>query len=183
MGLDDVVQEVRTGSERKAKETLDAAKAEADAILADARANAAHYETERLAQAERDVEQLERQAISHARFEARKTVLATENELRDVLRQRIVDGLAGLDAKTRKAHIKALTEKAQGIIPSGRVWGAAKDADALKGGAYEFAGEADIAGGLIVESEDGRERLDLSYETILGDVWRDVLAAEAKLFE
>lgn len=183
MGLDDVVQEVRTGSERQAKEILDAAQAEADTILADARAKAAHYETERLAQAERDVEQLERQAISHARFEARKAVLATENELRDELRRHIMDGLAGLDAKTRKAHIKTLTKTAQAIIPSGRVWGAAADAAALKEGAYEYAGEADIAGGLIVESDDGKERLDLSYETLLGDVWRDVLAAEAGLFE
>ena len=39
-----------------------------------------------------------------------------------------------------------------------------------------------ISGGIVVESEDGRTRLDLSYDTLLDGMWRDVLKAEAELF-
>ncbi len=183
MGLEQVVQEVRTGAEQKAKDILAEAQAEADRIMQDAQGKADAYKAQRLAQAERDVEQIKKQAISHAQFEARKAVLSTENELRDELRARIIDGLAGLDDKTRAGHVKTLLATAESIIPTGQAWGAAQDEKALSGGKYAFAGATDIAGGLIVESEDGRERLDLSYETLLGDVWRDVLAAEAGLFE
>ena len=183
MGLEEVVQEVRQGAQRKAQDILAAAQAEADRLMQDAQSQASAYEQQRLAQAERDVEQIKKQALSHAQFEARKAVLSTENDLRDALRRRIILGLLELDAKTRTAHIKALLKKAQDIIPAGRVWGASKDATALKAGPYEYAGETDIAGGLIVESGDGKERLDLSYETLLEDVWRDVLAVEAGLFD
>ncbi len=183
MGLDDVVQEVTAGAEARAKEILDAAQAEADGILGNARDQAAAYEADRLAQADRDVDQIKKQAISNAKFEARKIVLSTEGELREELRARIIDGLAALDEKTRTGHIKSLLTKAEAVIPTGKVFGAEQDAAALKEGSYAFGGTVDIAGGLVVESDDGKERLDLSYETLLGDVWRDVLASEAGLFE
>jgi V/A-type H+-transporting ATPase subunit E len=184
MGLDDVVQEVTAGAERQAKEILDAAQAEADALLEEARAQSAAYEADRLKQADRDVDQIKKQAISNAKFEARKAVLSTENDLRDDLRARIIDGLSALDAKTRKGHVATLLKTATGIIPAGKVFSAKQDESVLKSADdYSFGGVIDIAGGLVVESENGRERLDLSYETLLGDVWRDVLAAEAGLFE
>ncbi len=183
MGLDQVVQEVRDGGDKRAQEILGAARAEADAILAKAREQADAYKAQRLAQAERDVEQLQRQHLSNAQFEARKLVLETENELRGALRATIVEGLSGLNAATRKKHIAALLKQAKDVVPKGKVWGAAADAKALgEAKEYAFAGDVDIAGGLIVESEDGKVRLDLSYETLLDDAWRDVLKAESGLF-
>lgn len=74
-------------------------------------------------------------------------------------------------------------ERAQTIVPKGKVWGSEKDAEALgKSKAYTHAGNLPIAGGLVVESEAGDARLDLSYETILDEAWRDVLKAEAAIF-
>ncbi len=62
-------------------------------------------------------------------------------------------------------------------------WGAAQDTTALKAQkTYKHAGSHAIAGGIIVESEDGRTRLDLTYETLLDGMWRDVLKSEAALF-
>ncbi len=182
MGLDQVVQEVRDGAERQAKEILDAARAEADAILAKARDAAAAYEAGRMAQATRDAEQLQRQYLSNAKFEARKLVLSTENELRNELRTTLIEGLAGLGAAPRKKHLKALLARAAETVPSGKVWGNAKDAKELKASDYTYAGDVEIAGGLIVESDDGTVRLDLSYETLLDGLWRDVLKAESELF-
>jgi vacuolar-type H+-ATPase subunit E/Vma4 len=85
--------------------------------------------------------------------------------------------------KAREAHIKALVAQAQKVIPAGKVWGSAQDTTALHTQkAYTHAGQVPIAGGIVVESEDGMNRLDLSYETLLDEAWRDILKAEARLF-
>jgi V/A-type H+/Na+-transporting ATPase subunit E len=183
MGLQEVVHEVRDGAERRAQEILQAARAEADGILDDARKQVAAYEAERSALAKRDVEQVRRQGESHAGFESRKRVLETESRLRIELRGHIISGLAALDEKTRGKHIEKLLKQATGLISSGSVRGAKSDEAVLKSAKpYNYAGTIDIAGGIVVESKDGSERLDLSYETLLDGVWRDVLAAEAGLF-
>jgi V/A-type H+-transporting ATPase subunit E len=185
MGLDQVITEVRRDGETRAQATLKAARQEADAILAAARAQAQALEKARLEAAAREAEQARAQALSRAESEARKAVLTAEADLREDLRRRVVAHFAALPAKAREAHLKALVKTAQAVIPSGKAWGADRDAAALKtaaGKAYAVAGSLPIAGGLVVESEDGRTRLDLSYETLLDGLWRDVLKSEAALF-
>lgn len=183
MGLDQVIGEVRRDGEAKAQATIKAARSEAEALLAAARAQAHAYEATRMEQAERDATALQAQAASRAESEARKVVLSAEAELRDQLRENVLKHFHDLPAKTREAHLKALVAQAQSLIPAGSVWGAASDATALKSTkGYKHAGSLPIAGGIVVEAEDGRTRLDLSYETLLDGMWRDVLKAEAELF-
>ncbi len=63
------------------------------------------------------------------------------------------------------------------------MWGASADAATLeKTKPYAYAGTTAIAGGILVESESGDARLDLSYETLLEDAWRDIQRSEAALF-
>jgi V/A-type H+/Na+-transporting ATPase subunit E len=183
MGVYQVIGEVRRDGEARAQAILKAARQEADALLAKARDQAKAYEDQRLAQAAREADQARAQAASRAESEARKAVLSAEAELRETLRAKVLEHFAGLPAKAREAHVKALVKTAQGAIPAGKAWGAEKDAAALKAQkAYTVAGTLPIAGGLVVESEDGSTRLDLSYETLLDGLWRDVLKAEADLF-
>lgn len=183
MGVDQVIGEVRRDGEARAQATLKAARQEADAILAAAKAQAKAHEKARLEAAARESEQVKAQALSRAESEARKAVLTAEAELREALRAQVLRHFAELPAKAREAHVKALAKTAAAVIPAGSAWGAEKDAAALKAAKpYKHAGSLPIAGGLVVESEDGRTRLDLSYETLLEGMWRDVLKAEAGLF-
>ena len=183
MGLDQVIGEVRRDGEMRAQAIVKAARTEADAILSAAKAQAAKDEKARLDQAARDAEQAKAQALSRAESEARKAVLTAEAELRSRLRANVVAHFADLSAKARDAHLKALLKTATAVIPAGSVWGAEKDAAALKAAKpYKHAGSLPVAGGIVVESEDGKTRLDLSYETLLDGMWRDVLKAEAELF-
>jgi V/A-type H+-transporting ATPase subunit E len=183
MGLDTVIGEVRRDGEGRAQGILANARKEADAILANAKAQAQALENQRLVQAAREAEQAKAQAMSRAESEARKAVLSAEADLRSELRAQVLQHFASLPAKSREAHVKSLVKTAQAVIPSGSVWGADKDAAALKAQkAYKHAGSLPVAGGIVVESDDGRTRLDLSYETLLDGLWRDVLKAEAALF-
>jgi len=183
MGVDQVIGEVRRDGDARAQATTAAARKEADAILAAAKAQAAQMEKARLEAAAREAEQVKAQALSRAESEARKAVLGAEAELREALRAKVLAHFAALPAKAREAHLKSLLKTAQSVIPSGSVWGSDKDAAALKAAKpYKHAGSLPIAGGIVVESDDGKTRVDLSYETLLDGLWRDVLKAEAGLF-
>lgn len=183
MGLEQVIGEVRRDGDQRAKKLIDDAQAEASRILAAATEKVQAYEDERMKAATRDAEQARQQIRSGAEFEARKLVLRAEAELRGELRQAVLDGFATLPAATRAKHITALLATAKKTIPDGVVRGARQDAKALESQTtYKYGGQADIAGGIIVESANGMNRLDLSYETLIADMWRDVLKAEAGLF-
>lgn len=183
MGLEQVIGEVRRDGDERAKSILDDARSEAQRLLEAARQKAQDYEAERLRAARRDAEQLQAQIRSGAEFEARKEVLRTEAELRAQLRDTVLQGFAALPDDARKRHIEKLLATAKQTIASGTVRGAPADEAVLKSqDQYAYAGTGDITGGIVVESQDGRNRLDLSYETLLDDMWRDVLQAEAGLF-
>ncbi|MHB8632776.1 MAG: V-type ATP synthase subunit E family protein [Thermoplasmatota archaeon] len=183
MGLDQVLGEVRRDGDGRADAILKRAREEAEAILATARQQAQSYETERLAAAQRDAALRQAQALSRAESEARKAVLAAETTLRLELRKAVLDALAELPDKQRSSHLKTLVKKAREVVPEGKAWGAAADAKALASHKeYKHAGDLPMAGGIVVESTAGDARLDLSYETLLDEIWREVLKAEAPLF-
>lgn len=183
MGLDQVIGEVRRDGEARAQHLLAEARKEAAAILDAARAQAKQHEAARLAAADKESAAVAAQAASRAESEGRKAVLGAEAQLRAELKRTILQGLQDLPPKVREAHLKKLLAKAQEIVPKGTVWGAAQDTAVLHAQkAYKHAGSHAIAGGIVVESEDGATRLDLSYETLLDEAWRDILKAEAGLF-
>lgn len=182
MGLEQVIDEVRTRADARAQEIVSEARAEAEQIVADAKAKAAEYEAKKLADGEKDAAQLKATATSHAEFESRKARLGAESEMRDALRSQILEAFNGLKKTDRNKHIKKLVATAKEAIPDGRIWSNETDANTAEKTGYDFAGTVDIAGGIIVESTDGKVRLDLSYETLIDDQWRTVLQAEAGLF-
>lgn len=184
MSLTEVLGDVRRDGEARAQAILAAARKEAEAILATARTQAKDGEAARLTAADRDAQQLTAQAASRADSDARKAVLTTEAALRDDLRKQVLSGLIALPAKTRQAHLTTLVATARSAVPAGKVWGSEADAEFLaKSKPYSHAGSLPITGGIVVESEDRMIRLDLSYETLLEQAWRDVLKSEAGLFQ
>lgn len=183
MGVDQVIGEVRRDGEARAQQVLQQARKEAADILAQARQQAQAHEAAQIARADKEAKAILAQGASRAESEARKTVLGAEAELRAQMKQAILAALRDLPAKAREKHVAALVKRAQAIIPKGTVSGAAADAAALAAQkTYKPGGDLPVAGGIVVESEDGRARLDLTYETILEESWRDILKAEAGLF-
>ncbi len=181
MGLEQVIEEVRRDGDKRSQSLLDEARREADEILREAQERVDAYKAAQSAQLEKEIAQLKVQVASSAEFSSRKAVLNEEAALREQLRKRILEGFAAFPESRRKKHITALLKKAGEVIPEGRVWAAEQDLGLL-GRKYEVAGATDILGGVIVESEDASMRLDLSYETLVDDLWRDILKSEAGLF-
>jgi len=184
MGLEQVVTQVKQDGQAQAASIVEHANKEAEGILGAAREKVAALEKQRIGEAEREAAQIVTQSASRAKSASRKVVLEAQAGLHAQLREAIIASLIKLPAKQRSAHLDILVKRASGIIPKGRIWGAAADKEALAAQTtYDYAGEMDIAGGIIVESADRTNRLDLSYDTLLSQQWRDVLKAEAALFE
>ena len=184
MGLTEVIGDVRKDGEARAQALLDEATAEATRLLDAAKEKVAAYHADRLAQAERDAVQAEAQILSHAESESRKIALTAEAEMREELRATLLAGFGTLADATRAKHVKALVKQGKDVVGKGTVFGAKVDEDTLKAQrTFAYGGVVDIVGGIVIESEDGLTRLDLSYETLLADLWRDVLKHEAGLFE
>ncbi len=182
MGLEQVIGEVRRDGDARAQKLIDDARAQAAEMVAEAEAQAGSYQESRMAQAEKDAEQAKAQVLSSAEFEARKLSLTAEADLRDELRATLVTGFTALPQKVRDGHIAKLLATAEDVLGGGKVWACSQDEKAASAGKFTFAGTMEGAGGLVAESDDGTQRLDLRYETLLNDLWRDVLREESGLF-
>src|SRR2546422_499971 len=57
-----------------------------------------------------------------------------------------------------------------------------KEANAVRSAVgTSFGGTIDCVGGIVIESGDGTHRIDLRYETLLADVWRDSIREVAEV--
>jgi len=178
-GLEAVVQEVLDEGKREAAAILEAARKEREALLSKARAGVAVLVREREAEAAGAVERRRVQEIARAELEAKRAVLNGQKALLDEVYQGALQALptlAGRDALT-----ETLLRKTSADWRAGRVFCAAADERAVRaatGGS--FAGTIDCAGGIVIETADGRRRLDLRFETRLQDVWQDMVREVAQ---
>lgn len=170
MGLEKVVDSIRTSGRKDADRIVQDARREAQAVLDAASERARDLVEKRRAEGVVAAESLRRREIAAAHLEAKKLRLDAEREVLARLRADVESRIAKLPADDRKAHLRALAVKA--AIPNGRVLVAKQDADAARAAGLAVSSTFDGLGGVIVESADGTTREDLRYENILDDVWR-----------
>ena len=170
MGLDKVVENIRSEGRTQSASIVDAAKKDADAIIADAKRQAAEITARRQAEASAAADAHLKREVANADLEARRLRLAAERELMTAIRQEAEQRLAALPAAKREAHLKALVAKAN--VTNGRVWVAKQDEASARKLGLNVAGTFDGLGGVIVESPDGATRENLRYETLLDEIWQ-----------
>ncbi len=118
--------------------------------------------------------------MARAELEARKTALQAQKEVLDEVFARAGDRLQDLGAD--KALLVALVQRHQQEVAEGVIRTNARDAAILRRLVKtEVQDDLDCIGGFVIESRDGRRRIDLTYETFLGDLWEDVIKEVADL--
>ncbi len=169
MPLEKVVENIRAEGRRQADARLAEARAEARAILADAENQATSIRDRRSAELAVASEALKRREIAAAELEAKKARLNAEKEVLAKVRESVLDRLGKLPAEKRALHVQALVKRAS--IQGGRLLVAERDADAARKAGLAVAGTAAMLGGGVVVSADGSTREDLTYESLLDEVW------------
>lgn len=180
MGLESVVEDVLGRGRSEVEEIRRAAFAERDRILQNAGAEGAKLLEIREQEARQAAERLRVQALARAELESKKIVLSAEKELLDDVYAKVLKRLAVLE--DGGTILQSLLKAHAGDWRTGKVYCNEKDAHAVRSVVgTSFGGRIDCVGGIVIESDDGTHRIDLRYETLLADVWRDSIREVAEV--
>jgi V/A-type H+/Na+-transporting ATPase subunit E len=171
------------GLEKVKEEVLSKAKQEAEKLLADAQSEAKRIKKEREKQLDslrKDAEarlasqreEATAKAVSSAELEAKKEMLNARKEIIREVFDNVKESLRALPTSTRKVHIAKLLEMAGKELDIAKVYCAEADLKNISGYPSE---KADILGGIIAENKEGTIKVDLSYDTLLEEVYKDSL--------
>jgi V/A-type H+-transporting ATPase subunit E len=192
MGLDTVAEDIRENARERADEIVAAAEQEAEQIREAAREEAEQIHTERLDAVEATIEQEREQALSSATLEAKQERLEARRDRLQAVREAVEAELTALDDDRREELTRALLVAGSEEFDDDatvRVYGRADDADLLDEiltdfEGYEYAGERDCLGGVVLESDAARVRVNNTFDSVLQSVWEDDLQAiSTRLFE
>jgi len=108
------------------------------------------------------------------------------------VRDEVETALVELDGETREELTRSLLEAAAREFDEDddvRVYGRADDQELIESilagySGFEYAGEEECLGGVAVESDASRVRIDNTFDSVLEDVWEDNLKEiSTELFE
>lgn len=171
MSLESLVEEIRAHGESERKAIADRRDAELRSIAADRDGRVARVRAEASRTAETEVGRERAQRIAAAHLTARRLLYeAQEDRLTEGLAQ-VRQVLVDLTSEAEYAAIlrRMIARATERLGKSARVSGRAEDAallGRLAGRTFDPTARP-IAGGVIVETADGRRRLDLSFEELL----------------
>ena len=183
MSLDTVVEDIREEAHARAEEIREEAESRAEEIESAAETDATEIREGAEREVEREIEQLREQRLSSAKLEAKQERLEARREVLGEVRERVEDALVDLDADTREELTRSLLDAASVEFDDGddvSVYGRADDEALLESileeyDGYAYAGERDCLGGVVVESEGTRVRVNNTFDSILEDVWEENL--------
>ena len=192
MSLETVVEDIRDEARERAKEIRSDAESRADEIVADAEADAEEIRSDAEAEAEREIEREREQRLSSAKLEAKQMRLEARRDALEDVRETVEEEIAAIDGDDREELTRALIDAAADEFDADSdvsVYGRADDkaliSDILDDyDGYEYAGEHDCLGGVVVESETSRVRVNNTFDSVIDDVWENNLKEiSARLFD
>ena len=183
MSLDNVVEDIRDEASARAEEIRNEGERRAEEIVETAEADAEELLDARKEDVERQIEQEREQAVSGAKLEAKQERLEARRDVLEDVRSRAETELRELSGDDRAELTRALLDEAATEFEgeaSVAVYGRADDADLIEElvadyDGFEYGGEHDCLGGVVVDSTDSRVRVNNTFDSVLGDVWEDNL--------
>jgi V/A-type H+-transporting ATPase subunit E len=190
--LETVVEDIRDEARARAEDIRKDAEERADDIVAAAESDADAIIEQAKVEAEREVEQEREQKLSSAKLEAKQERLEARRDALQNVREAVEAEIAGLEGEDREELTRELLdaasvefEDADSVQVLARSEDQALVEDILSDyDGYEYAGEYDCLGGVVVESETSRVRVNNTFDSVLEEVWETELKEiSARLFE
>ena len=171
MGLDKVVKDISDKAEAESRAIAAKAAAEAADIKKSAQAEAGQLQQAELARADDAIAKMRQRELSSAKLDVKKARLNAEKDVLAEVHADFAKRLAALPREKKVDIYKKLIAIARKEIPSGKIFANAADADLVKGSGYDFGGNINSTGGIVITSADGSVNLDYTFDSILQDVW------------
>ena len=192
MSLDTVVEDIKEEAHARAENIRDDGESRAEEIVSAAEADADEILEQAEREVEREIEQLREQRLSSAKLEAKQKRLEARRDVLGDVSEQVEAELAALEGETREELTRTLLEATSEEFDDGddvRVYGRSDDQKLLESiledyDGYEYAGEYDCLGGVVVESDQSRVRVNNTFDSVLEDVWEENLREISnRLFE
>lgn len=183
MSLETVLEDIRAEAAEQAEQIREEAEAEADRILEDANAEAERIREEAEGEVERQIDREREQRLSSANLEAKQQRLEARRDALAEVRERVESAIVDLPTAEREELTRRLLEDAAEEFEdadSVAVYTRASDTALVEEiledyDRFTVEGEYDCLGGVVVESEAGRLRVNNTFDSVLEDVWEDNL--------
>ena len=192
MSLDTVVEDIREKARARADEIREEGDRRAEEIVDEARADAEQTRREREEQIEDRIERERDQTLSSANLSAKQERLKARRDALEEVRERVEQRLADLEGERRAELTRTLLDAAAPEFEDDAdvsVYGRAADRALLEElltdyDGFAVAGERDCLGGVFVQSEGSRVRVNNTFDSVLEDVWENNLREiSARLFD
>jgi V/A-type H+-transporting ATPase subunit E len=192
MSLDTVVEDIRNEARERAEEIRAEGDERADEIVSEAEDDADEILAEQERETEQTIAQEREQKLSSAKLEAKQKRLEARRDVLQDVRATVEERIADLEGDRREELTRELLDAASEEFDDGdtvRVYGKPEDDELLTDvvadyDGYEYAGEYDCLGGVVVESQQSRVRVNNTFDSVLEDVWEDNLQdISNRLFE
>lgn len=185
MSLDTVVEDIRDEAHARADEIRAAADERAEEIVSEAEADAEQIHEEREEAVEREIEQEREQRLSSAKLKAKQARLGARRDVLEEVHEDVEQAIADLEGDRREELTRALVSAAVSEFDAGAtlsVHGRGEDESLIEDILTDyddatFAGTVDCLGGVVVEGEASRLRVNNTFDSVLEGVWEDNLKA------
>ncbi len=183
MSLETVVTDIKTEAEARAEEIREAAESEVESIVEAAESDAEELLEERKAAVERQIAQEREQTLSSAKLEAKQARLEARRNVLKEVRETVESQLVSLDGDDREKLTGELIDDAAEEfeeLNSVSVYCRSSDTELLEEiladyDGFSVAGTRECLGGVVVESNESRVRVNNTFDSVLEDVWDDNL--------
>jgi len=182
MSLETVVEDIRAEADARAEEILTEAREEAAAIREEAEAEAAEIRENAAAEVDAEIEQLREQRLSSGALEAKQERLEARRDVLDTVRTELEAEIASLPTAKRTELTRELLADAVEEFDAADVYARQEDAELVQDlleehDGFDYAGETDCLGGVLLEGRDGRLRVDNTFDSVFDSVWEANLKA------
>ena len=183
MSLEQVADDITDEARARADEIRAEAEARADEIISAAEADAEEIKDSRAAEVDREIDQQREQAQSSAKLEAKQQRLEARRDVLTDVYEEIEDALVDLEADKREELTQSLLDAAAAEFDDGAdvvVHGRADDQELIESILADYDGFSygepyDCLGGVVVESESSRVRVNNTFDSVLDSVWDEHL--------
>ncbi len=191
MSLETVVEDVRDEARARAEELREEGERRADEIISEAEADAEEIKASREAKLEDQIAEERDQALSSAKLSAKQERLEARRDALEQVRERLEDAVADIDGERREELTRALLDDAAEEFGDEGVQVYCREGDEAlleellaEYEGWSVAGTEDCLGGVAVESEASRVRVNNTFDSVLADVWDEELKRTSeRLFE
>ncbi|MCD1295991.1 V-type ATP synthase subunit E [Methanocella sp. CWC-04] len=171
MGLDKVVKDISDKADAESKAIIARAASEAAEIKKAAEGEAKDLYASQLEKADLSISKMRQRELSSAKLDIKKSKLNAEKDVLDEVHKNFKKELQALPKEKKADMLKKLVALAKKDVPAGKIFTSAGDADLVKDSGYEYGGNVNVIGGIIVTSADGSINLDYTFDSMLEDVW------------